>query len=116
MHPAAFAGLCPVRLARAPVQEIENGEFRGKTLEVPEVEALAMEWNLTHEAKVRLNEMVSNRGTKKGTTMAAVCMQKVRGRGQDVVRLEKILEHTQNKSETVVNRAGASCHHERSMQ
>lgn len=95
---------CPSRLACA-VQEIENGEFRGKTLEVPEatdvrfgcafrmpvqcmvccsrgsslgkwtqVEALAMEWNLTHarvlvmpcvlcwlnqhakEAKVKLNE------------------------------------------------------------
>jgi len=72
------------------LEEIANGEFVGNTLEVPEVDALVAEWSLTHEAKMKLNLMISNRGTKKG---------------QDIVRLEKILEHSQQKSETVISLA-----------
>jgi len=80
----------PAGYLEMKVEEMERGEFVGKTLEVPEVDALAKEWSLTHEAKAKLNEMVSNRGTKKGS---------------DIVRLEKILEMTQQKSETAITLA-----------
>lgn len=80
----------PAGYLEMKLEDIANGDFIGKTLEVPEVDALVAEWNLTHEAKMKLNQMISNRGTKKG---------------QDIVRLEKILEHSQQKSETVISLA-----------
>lgn len=72
------------------IEEMRKGEFVGNILEIPEVDALAREWGLSETAKQKINQMMSMRGTK---------------RGSDIVRLEKICEHAQNKSEVAITLA-----------
>merc|ERR1719330_1370672 len=75
----------PTCLLELKIQEMISGDFVGEVLSDREVEALALNFNLTDSARDRLNEMVSRRATKKG---------------QDLVRLESILSHADDASET----------------
>jgi len=81
----------PTCLLELKISEMEEGEFVGKILEDREVEALTLNFDLKGEAKDKLNEVVSRRQTRKG---------------EDLVRMESILEHARNPNEIATRLAG----------
>jgi len=75
----------PTCLLALKIEEMKNGEFRGKILQDREVEALALNFDLGSRATSKLNEVVSRRATRKG---------------EDLVRMERILEYSREPGPT----------------
>lgn len=78
----------PATYLEMKIEEMVRGEFVGDILADREVEALALNFSLADEATEKLNEMVSRRATKKG---------------QDLVRMESILEFADKPSEVAIS-------------
>uniref|UniRef100_A0A7S1S5B0 Uncharacterized protein n=1 Tax=Alexandrium catenella TaxID=2925 RepID=A0A7S1S5B0_ALECA len=78
----------PTCLLELKIEEMQVGEFVGKVVSTREVQALALNFGLGEEATGKLDEMVSRRATRKG---------------EDLVRMEMILEHSRDRNDTVVD-------------
>eukprot|EP00421_Protoceratium_reticulatum_P071853 CAMPEP_0168419734 /NCGR_PEP_ID=MMETSP0228-20121227/32418_1 /TAXON_ID=133427 /ORGANISM="Protoceratium reticulatum, Strain CCCM 535 (=CCMP 1889)" /LENGTH=217 /DNA_ID=CAMNT_0008433619 /DNA_START=1 /DNA_END=650 /DNA_ORIENTATION=+ len=81
----------PTCLLELKIDEMKSGEFVGKVTENREVEALALNFDLSADAQLRLNEMVARRATRKG---------------EDLVRMEGILEHSRDPTAAALRLAG----------
>merc|ERR1719464_1482422 len=73
----------PTCLLELKIEEMAAGEFVGKVLETREVEALCLNFGLANNVQAKLNEVVARRGTRKG---------------EDLVRMESILEYSPDKN------------------
>jgi len=81
----------PTCLLELKIEEMQAGEFVGKVTSSREVEALARNFGLSAEATSKLNEMVARRATRKG---------------EDLVRMENVLEHSKAPDATALHLAG----------
>lgn len=81
----------PSCLLGIKISDMASGEFVGKILEDREAMALALNYGLRDEATQKLYELVSRRATKKG---------------EDLVRMESLLEYAQDKSSTAIRFVG----------
>lgn len=81
----------PTCLLELKIGDMESGEFVGKVLEDREAMALSLNYGLNEEATQKLYELASCRATKKG---------------EDLVRMELLLEHTTDPSGTAARFAG----------
>jgi hypothetical protein len=77
----------PTGLLDMKIDDIVNGDFIGNILETREAKAVALNYNLSEEAAQKLYTLVSCRATKKG---------------EDLVRMELLLEFSKDPSSTTV--------------
>lgn len=81
----------PTSLLEFKIEEMESGEFVGKVLEDRQAMALGLNYGLNKEAIQKLYELTSFRSTKKG---------------EDIVRMERLLEFAKDPSATAIRFAG----------